>query len=61
MTYGPHGNVLTQSVKGFSNETMTTTYYNASQYFQKATVTDAAGYTLIRDSRSNGRIVDLQR
>jgi RHS repeat-associated protein len=45
MTYGPHGNQLTQSVDGFANETTSTSYYNASQYFQKASVTDALGHT----------------
>ncbi len=43
-TYGPHGNQLTATVNGTS-ETTTTSYYNASQYFQKASVTDAAGRT----------------
>jgi len=38
-TYGPHGNVLTQSVDGFTGTT-TTSYYNASKYFQKESVTD---------------------
>ena len=45
-TYGPHGNVLTQS--GFSSLSQphtTTTYYNASQYFDKASVTDPNGHT----------------
>ena len=45
-TYGPHGNVLTQSA--FSDPTkpkVTTTYYNASQYFQKQSVTDLNGHT----------------
>jgi RHS repeat-associated protein len=46
MTYGPHGNVLTQS--GFSDPAkpkVTTSYFNASQYFQKASVTDQNGHT----------------
>jgi RHS repeat-associated protein len=42
-TYGPHGNVVTQSVEGFPGETTTTSYYNASKYFQKESVTDALG------------------
>lgn len=46
-TYGAHGNMLT-SGHGFSpapyNDS-TTTYYNASQYFQKASETDADGHT----------------
>lgn len=41
-TYGPHGNVITQSVSGFSGTT-TTSYYNGSKYFQPASVTDPKG------------------
>lgn len=36
-TYGPHGNVLTSTNAG---STTTFTYYNASKYFQKASITD---------------------
>lgn len=45
-TYGPHGNILTDSV--YSNPSLahtTYTYYDGSQYFQKASVTDATGHT----------------
>jgi len=49
-TYGPHGNVLTRSLVtdytypnySISNN-FTTTYYDASKYFQKASVTDGNG------------------
>ena len=45
-TYGPHGNMLTQSASGDPMKPMeTTTYYNASQYFQKQSVTDVNGHT----------------
>ncbi|MCW3055742.1 MAG: repeat protein [Chthonomonadales bacterium] len=45
-TYGPHGNVLTQSASGDPMKPMATiTYYNASQYFQKQSVTDLNGHT----------------
>ena len=44
-TYGSISNVLTTSVDGFPAESTTTTYYNGSQYFQKASVTDANGHT----------------
>jgi len=55
-TYGPHGNVLTQSIitdysyptYTFANTT-TTTYYDASKYFQKASLTDANGNTTTFD------------
>ena len=48
MTYGPHGNVLTQSptLTPFYDPAKphtTTSYYNASQYFQKQSVTDLNG------------------
>ncbi|MCA1596469.1 MAG: DUF6531 domain-containing protein, partial [Chloroflexi bacterium] len=43
-TYGPHGNVLTHTVKGFTG-TETTSYYNADKYFQKASFTDMNGHT----------------
>ncbi len=43
-TYGPHGNQLTHTQDGFPGvETMT--YYNGSQYFAKASVTDLNGHT----------------
>lgn len=42
MTYGPHGNVLTQRFTGHPGVT-THAYYNASKYFQKESVTDANG------------------
>ena len=46
MTYGPHGNVLTQSAFSDPAKPKTTIgYYNASQYFQKASVTDMLGRT----------------
>lgn len=43
-TYGPHGNVLTHTQDGFSG-TETTTYYGASKYFQKQSVTDMNAHT----------------
>jgi RHS repeat-associated protein len=42
MTYGPHGNVLTESFSGHAGVT-TTSYYDATKYFQKQSVTDANG------------------
>ncbi len=45
-TFGPHGNVLKEWFQGQDNTNSTTyTYYNASKYFQKASVTDALGRT----------------
>src|SRR5581483_2165525 len=43
-TYGPHGNQLTHTVSNYSG-TETTTWYNASQYFARASVTDMNGHT----------------
>ena len=50
-TYGAHGNVLEHWVPGFAADDPAvtagkdlTTWYNASQYFQKANVADAAGH-----------------
>jgi YD repeat-containing protein len=43
MTYSPHGAVLTSSFQGWANSTTTTSYYNASKYFQQASVTDPLG------------------
>jgi RHS repeat-associated protein len=42
MTYGPHGNMLTHSFGGFDGQ-VSTSYYNASKYFQKESVTDQLG------------------
>ena len=42
-TYGPHGNQLTHWTN--TDPADTTKYYNASQYFQKKSVTDANGRT----------------
>ena len=49
-TYGAHGNMLTHQVcKSAGNDafpgTDTTVWYNADQYFQKASVTDMNGHT----------------
>src|SRR5262249_49533207 len=44
MTYGPHGNVLTASTSGVNGQT-TYSYFNASKYFQKQSVTDNLGRT----------------
>jgi hypothetical protein len=41
-SYGPHGNMLTHSFSGFDGQ-VSTSYYNASKYFQKESVTDALG------------------
>ncbi|BDI28739.1 hypothetical protein CCAX7_007900 [Capsulimonas corticalis] len=43
-TYGVHGNVLTHSIQNFPG-TETTTYYDASKYFQKQSVTDMNSHT----------------
>jgi len=43
-TYGPHGNQLTHTVSLYPGVD-TTTYYDASQYFQKKSVTDMNGHT----------------
>jgi YD repeat-containing protein len=51
-TYGPHGNVLTQSTRGFSGQSVTS-YYDASKYFQKESVTDANGNTSTFDYYDN--------
>jgi RHS repeat-associated protein len=42
-TYGPHGNVLTSYFHGFANKVTTYSYFNASKYFQKESVTDPTG------------------
>jgi RHS repeat-associated protein len=43
-TYGPHGHVLTEYQEGYQATTTTTsTYFPASKYFQKETVTDPLG------------------
>jgi len=47
-TYGPHGNVLTHTISGEPG-VETTTYYDASKYFQKASVTDMNGHTTQMD------------
>ena len=52
-TYGPHGNVLTSYLDGISNSTATTTYYNASKYFQKASVEDPNGNVFTFDYFDN--------
>lgn len=57
-SYGPHGNVLTHTVVNNGSNSVnpgygsahypgqeTTTYYNASQYFQKSGFTDMNGHT----------------
>jgi YD repeat-containing protein len=44
LTYGPHGNVLTQTTDGFA-DTVTTSWLNASKYFQKQSVTTPLGTT----------------
>ncbi len=59
-TYGPHGNVLTQFTSGFPGQT-TYTYYNASKYFQKASVTDALGRTSTFDYFDNKDILPGNR
>ncbi len=56
-TYGPHGNVLTQSfIRNYAGPgvpnligTTTTSYYGGSKYFQKESVTDALGRTTYFD------------
>lgn len=55
-TYGPHGNVLTQSTTGFSGSATTTSYYDASKYFQKESVTDANGNTSTFDYYDNADV-----
>jgi YD repeat-containing protein len=51
-TYGPHGNVLTQSFAGFTGQTATS-YFNSDKYFQKQSVTDPNGHTTSFDYFSN--------
>jgi RHS repeat-associated protein len=52
-TYGPHGNQLTSEFDGISNSTSSTAYYNASKYFQKASVTDPEGHVSTFDYFDN--------
>lgn len=47
MTYGPRGNMLSQWPDGFGSQTMTYTYYNASQYFQKQSITDPQSHVTL--------------
>src|SRR5260221_6767773 len=44
-TFGPHGNLLTESLYPDGTPATTSTYYNASQYFQKSAFTDTLGRT----------------
>ena len=43
-TFGQHGNVLTH-MSGYSTAQDVSAYYNATQYFQKQSTTDAASHT----------------
>jgi len=52
-TFGPHGNVLTTEQVGFPGTATATSYYDASKYFQKESVTDANGNTSTFDYYDN--------
>jgi len=45
ITYGQHGNQLTDTVQGFAGSGSISAYYNASQYFHKQSDTDFDGNT----------------
>ena len=56
-TYGPHGNVLTQSQTGYPGVT-TTQYYDASKYFQKKKIIDPMGRVTEFDYFEKAKYVD---